>query len=89
MAYELVCRKSICCRQCMGGYRIFDWGGQCIDEARDAGQNVAIFSLKSWPIGADMRKVNIFPQAEFLVLEIFHTSAQSFDHTGRPKKNWD
>ena len=35
----------------MGGSRIFDWGGPRIDEARDAGQNVAIFALKSWPIG--------------------------------------
>ena len=36
----------------MGGSRIFDWGGPCIDEVRDAGQNVATFALKSWPIGA-------------------------------------
>ena len=35
----------------MGGSRIFDWGGPRIDEVRDAGQNVAIFALKSWPIG--------------------------------------
>ena len=35
----------------MGGSRIFDWGGPCIEEAQDAGQNVAIFSLKSWLIG--------------------------------------
>ena len=35
----------------MGGSRIFDWGGPRIDEARDAGQDVAIFALKSWPIG--------------------------------------
>ena len=34
----------------MGGSRIFDWGGPRIDEVRDAGQNVAIFALKSWPI---------------------------------------
>ena len=38
----------------MGGSRIFDWGGPHIDEARDAGQNVAIFALKSWPIGGPM-----------------------------------
>ena len=35
----------------MGGSRIFDWGGPRIDKARDVGQNVAIFALKSWPIG--------------------------------------
>ena len=35
----------------MGGSRIFDWGGPRIEEARDAGQNVAIFALKFWPIG--------------------------------------
>ena len=35
----------------MGGSRIFDWGGPRIDETRDASQNVAIFVLKSWPIG--------------------------------------
>ena len=35
----------------MSGSRIFDWGGPRIDEARDAGQNVAIFALKSWLIG--------------------------------------
>ena len=35
----------------MGGSRIFDWGGSHLDEVRDAGQNVAIFALKSWPIG--------------------------------------
>ena len=35
----------------MGGSRIFDWGGPHIDEARDAGQNVTISALKSWPIG--------------------------------------
>ena len=38
----------------MGGSRIFDCGGPRIDEARDAGQNVAIFALKSWPIGGHM-----------------------------------
>ena len=38
--------------QCsQGGSRIFDWEGPRIDEARVAGQNVAIFALKSWPIG--------------------------------------
>jgi len=35
----------------MGGSRIFDWGGPRIEEARGAGQNVAIFALRSWPIG--------------------------------------
>ena len=35
----------------MGGSRISDWGGPRIDEARDARKNVAIFTLKSWPIG--------------------------------------
>ena len=35
----------------MGGSRIFDWGGPRIDKVWDAGQNVAIFALKSWPIG--------------------------------------
>ena len=35
----------------MGGSRIFDWGGPRIDDARDAGKNVAIFALKSCPIG--------------------------------------
>ena len=35
----------------MGGSRIFDWGGLRIDKVRDAGQNVAIFALKSWSIG--------------------------------------
>ena len=38
----------------MGGSRIFDWGGPRIDEARDAGQNVAIFALKSWTIRGAM-----------------------------------
>ena len=35
----------------MGDSRIFDWGGPRINQAWDAGQNVAIFALKSWPIG--------------------------------------
>ena len=35
----------------MGGSRIFDWGGPRIEKARDDRQNVALFALKSWPIG--------------------------------------
>ena len=35
----------------MGGSRIFDWGGPRIVKVRDDGQNVALFALKSWPIG--------------------------------------
>ena len=35
----------------MGGSRIFDWGGPRIVKARDDRQNVALFALKSWPIG--------------------------------------
>ena len=35
----------------MGGSRIFDWGGPCIVKVRDDGQNMALFALKSWPIG--------------------------------------
>ena len=34
----------------MGGSRILNWGGPRSDEAWDAGQNVTIFALKSWPI---------------------------------------
>ena len=42
------CFKTIflmCLLHTMGGSRIFDWGGPRIDEARDAGQKVAIFAL--------------------------------------------
>ena len=39
----------------MGGSRIFDWGGPRIEEARDAGQNMAIFALKSWPMHYDSK----------------------------------
>ena len=39
------------CEHSLGGSWIFDWGGPRIDKAQDAGQNVAIFALKSWPIG--------------------------------------
>ena len=35
----------------MGGSRIFDWGGPRIERARDDRHNVALFALKSWPIG--------------------------------------
>ena len=35
----------------MGGSRIFDWGGLRIVKVRDDGKNVALFALKSWPIG--------------------------------------
>ena len=35
----------------MGGSRIFYWGGPGIEKARDDSQNVALFALKSWPIG--------------------------------------
>ena len=35
----------------MGGSRIFDWGGPHNVKARDVRQNVALFALKSWPIG--------------------------------------
>ena len=35
----------------MGGSRIFDWGGPHIEKARDDRRNVALFTLKSWPIG--------------------------------------
>ena len=38
----------------MGGSRIFDWGGPRIVKVRDDGQNVALFALKSWPIGGAM-----------------------------------
>ena len=38
----------------MGGSRIFDWGGPRIVKARDDRQNVALFALKSWPIGGAM-----------------------------------
>ena len=35
----------------MGGSRILDWGGPRIEKARDDGQKVALYPLKSWPIG--------------------------------------
>ena len=35
----------------MGGSRIFDWGGLCIEMVWDDGQNMALFALKSWSIG--------------------------------------
>ena len=35
----------------MGGSMIFDWGGPHIEKAQDDRQNVALFALKSWPIG--------------------------------------
>ena len=35
----------------MGGSSIFHWGGPHIEKARDDRQNVALFALKSWPIG--------------------------------------
>ena len=35
----------------MGGSRIFHWGGPHIEKAGDDRQNVALFALKSWPIG--------------------------------------
>ena len=39
-----------CCIS-MGGARIFYWGGPRIDEAQDAGQNVAIFALNLGRLG--------------------------------------
>ena len=35
----------------MGGSRIFDWRGPRIVKVREYGKNVALFTLKSWPIG--------------------------------------
>ena len=37
----------------MGGSRIFDWGGPRIEKARDDGQKVALYPLRSCPIGGD------------------------------------
>ena len=36
---------------CMSDSRIFDWGGPRIEKVWDDRQNVALFALKSWPIG--------------------------------------
>jgi len=38
----------------MGGSRIFNWRGPLIDELWNAGQNVAIFALKSLLMGGGM-----------------------------------
>ena len=35
----------------MGGSRIFDWGRPRIEKARDDCLKVALYPLKSWPIG--------------------------------------
>ena len=35
----------------MGGSRIFDWEGPPTEKAQDDGQKVALYPLKSWPIG--------------------------------------
>ena len=38
----------------MSGSRIFDWGDPRTVKVREYAKNVALFTLKSWPIGGAM-----------------------------------